>query len=89
MLHVTCYKQDFFSKISTISFNEPTLLKQTEIGVQGGRSFTTKIATLFNSGRTCETYLQPILVPQYEVSQPSSHYYSALSSGYVAGLHAG
>ena len=57
-----CYKQDFFSKISTISFNNPTFLKETEIRVQGGRSFTTKIATLFDSGRTCETYLQPILV---------------------------
>ena len=29
--------------------------------MQGGRSFTTKIATLFDSGRTCKTYLQPIL----------------------------
>ena len=29
--------------------------------MEGGRSSTTKIATLFDSDRTCETYLQPNL----------------------------
>ena len=79
-----CYKQDFFSKISTISFNKPTLLKQTEIGVQGGRSSTTKIATLFDSDRTCETYLQPILVTKQNLFHNSFRFQFTITKSQYA-----